>query len=270
MLTTTVHDMTCWLYPEYHTRANVNATISYAARVFPKADALHAVSEHTKQDAVRLLRLDAEKIHVIPNGVADHFFDPPQEEVDKAKEAYRLSKNFFLFVGTIEPRKNIDCLLDAWAQLPSDYKEHWELILVGSAGWAKQRTIARLMEGMRGMRYLGYVPEELLPGLTAAASAFVFPSFYEGFGIPVAQAMACSLPVITSEVSSLPEVAGEAAYYVDPRSVSSLRKGLEVLIEDDALRAKLAAAARERSELFRWKKSAEQSFALFEKLAGRS
>ena len=139
---------------------------------------------------------------------------------------YGLQRPFVLFVGTIEPRKNVDLLLDAWESLPVALRTQYELVVAGPVGWAAETTVARL----RAVRYLGYVPEPDLAPLTAAAEAFVYPSLYEGFGFPVAQAMAAGVAVITSNVSSLPEVAGNAALLVDPRSQSELRAALVRLL----------------------------------------
>jgi glycosyltransferase involved in cell wall biosynthesis len=118
------------------------------------------------------------------------------------------------------------------------------------------------------VRYLGYVPEEDLPSLTAGAAACVYPSFYEGFGLPVAQALAAGVPVLTSHVSSLPEVAGEAAVYVDPRSVGDIRGGIQKLLLSASLRENLAAAARQRGPRFRWEETARQSWRFFERVCG--
>ena len=175
-----------------------------------------------------------------------------------------LRRPFVLFVGTIEPRKNLDVLLDAFAALPASVREEYELVLAGPLGWAAKETQARL----ESARYLGYVPEPDLAPLTAAAAVFAYPSLYEGFGFPVAQAMAAGVPVITSNVSSLPEVAGDAAVLVDPRSVAELRDALCRLLLSAGLRADLAARGRARSERFRWPECAARSWEFFRKVAG--
>jgi len=176
-----------------------------------------------------------------------------------------LSRPYLLFVGTIEPRKNVDLLLDAYQGLPASLRDEFDLVLAGPIGWASPATLARV----RAMRYLGYVPEPDLAPLTAAAAAFAYPSLYEGFGFPVAQAMAAGVPVVTSNVSSLPEIAGDAALLVDPRSLQELRDALVRLLESPSLRAGLAARGRERAERFRWERCAAESWAFFRKLAGR-
>jgi Glycosyltransferase len=136
----------------------------------------------------------------------------PRRDIDRVAQRYGLTRPYLLFVGTIEPRKNLNLLLDAYGQLAPELRESCELVVVGPSGWADAATIERL----KLIRYLGYVPEQDLPGITAGATVFVYPSLYEGFGFPVAQAMASGVPVITSNVSSLPEVAGEGAILIDP------------------------------------------------------
>ena len=149
----------------------------------------------------------------------------PVESINRVAKAFSLHKPYFLFVGSIEPRKNVDTLLSAWESLPVSFRDEHELVVAGLPGWRSDTTTKRLMQAnseKQGIRYLGYVPEPDLPALTAGAAAFVYPSLYEGFGIPVAQAMAAGCPVITSNVSSLPEITGGAAILIDPRSVAEL------------------------------------------------
>jgi glycosyltransferase involved in cell wall biosynthesis len=261
-LTATVHDLTCFLMPELHPAANRRAEESFAA-LARRADCLIAVSQCTKDDAVRILGIAPEKITVIHSGVADAFFECTPEAVDAMRRQYHLHRPFVLFVGTIEPRKNLDTLLDAFEALPVPVREHHDLVIAGPVGWAGERTIGRL----RDVRYLGYIPERHLAPLTAAATVFAYPSLYEGFGFPVAQAMAAGVPVITSNVSSLPEVTGDAALLVDPRSQSELRSALLRVLTSADLRTALSSSGRERAKSFRWPVCAEASLNFFRKVA---
>jgi len=262
-LTATIHDMTCWLMPELHPAANLRAERSFAD-ILKRADGVIAVSESTKRDAVHVLGLDPEKIETIHSGVSSAFFDVTAKAAREAAERYGLQRPFVLFVGTIEPRKNIDALLDAYAALAPSLQEQFELVLAGPRGWARPETMARL----RKARHLGYIPEADLAPLTAAATVFVYPSFYEGFGFPVAQAMAAGVPVVTSDVSSLPEVAGDAALLVDPRSTAELREALTRLLLSPDLRKELAARGSVRAKQFTWERCAAQSLRFFENVAG--
>jgi alpha-1,3-rhamnosyl/mannosyltransferase len=262
-LTATVHDLTALLMPQLHPRSNLVAEKSFA-QLAKRADGLIAVSECTRQDAVRTLGIAPEKIRTIHSGVAESFFDPPAELVNGVRMRYGLERPFVLFVGTIEPRKNIDLLLDAFESLPISVREHYELVVAGPAGWAGEPTLARL----QSVRYLGYIPEPDLAPLTAAAEVFVYPSLYEGFGFPVAQAMAAGVAVITSNVSSLPEIAGNTALLVDPRSQSELRAALIRMLSSAELRRALALAGRERARQFRWEICAAKSLEFFRHVTG--
>lgn len=261
-LTATVHDLTCWLMPEVHTAANVAADKSFADRVWKRADGLIAVSESTRQDAIRILGVHPDRIRTIYSGIPDRFF----EAVPAPRQ-----KPYILFVGTIEPRKNLDTLIDAYEALPVDLRTAYDLVVAGPAGWASDETMARLTSGrIAGVHYTGYVAEADLPGLTAGATVFAYPSLYEGFGFPIAQAMAAGVPVVTSDNSCLPEVAGDGALTVDARSVSALSAALARLLESSKLRERLGAAGRARAMArYRWDVCARDSWSFFKDVAGR-
>jgi glycosyltransferase involved in cell wall biosynthesis len=259
-ITATVHDLTCWLLPETHTAANRAADQVFADRVLKRAHGLIAVSENTRQDAIRLLGIHPDRIRTIHSGVPDQFFDAvPSTRV----------KPYLLYAGTIEPRKNVDLLLKAYQAMRPDLRKNFDLVIAGPEGWRSESTMAALRSGsLAGVQYLGYVPEADMPGLFAAAAAFVYPSLYEGFGFPVAQAMAARVPVITSSTSCLPEVAGPGAVTVDPQSQAELTKAMESLLEAVALRAELGAKGRLHAESYRWRECAQKSFDWFAALYG--
>jgi glycosyltransferase involved in cell wall biosynthesis len=257
-ISATIHDLTCWILPETHTEANRAADQVFADRVLRKSRGLIAVSENTRLDAIRLLDIHPDKIRTIYSGVPDVYFD--------AKPTPR-AKPYLLYAGTIEPRKNVDLLLSAYRTLHPDLLEAYDLVIAGPQGWRSEETMRMLRSGtMQGVHYLGYVPESEMPGLFAGATAFVYPSLYEGFGFPVAQAMAARVPVITSSTSCLPEVAGNGAITVDPRSRAELTKGIATMLEHAPLRQQLAEKGRLRAELFRWSLCAEQSIEFFDSL----
>ena len=254
-LTATIYDMTCRLMPELHTPDNIRADESLAKNVISRADGLIAISENSRQDALRLLKLDPERIQTIYPGVADVYF---------GARATPSERPYILYVGAIEPRKNVDTLLDAWES--SNLQRDFDLVIAGASGWSSSKTAARLASRPAGVRYLGYVPEDELPGLTAGATAFVYPSFYEGFGLPLAQAMAAGVSAITSNTSCLPEIAGEGALLVDPRSAAEIRSAMEKLLTSTSLQQQLRAAGRARAEQYRWKNCARQSLDFFHRL----
>jgi glycosyltransferase involved in cell wall biosynthesis len=262
-LTATIYDMTCWLMPELHSAANLRADRTFG-EILRRADATIAISASSKADAERALGLPPETISVIHPGISEGFFHVPAESIRLVGHRYRLERPFVLFVGTIEPRKNVDTLLDAYAALSPSLRQEFELVLAGPTGWARPETIGRLSE----VRYLGYVPEADLAPLTAAATVFVYPSLYEGFGFPVAQAMAAGVPVITANVSSLPEVTGDAALLVDPRSMTELRDALARLLLSRDLRTELAARGQVRARDLTWERCALRSLEFFERVTG--
>jgi alpha-1,3-rhamnosyl/mannosyltransferase len=267
-LTATLHDMTCWLLPEFHQSANVSAEKRFAENIWKRAAGLIAVSENTRRDAIEILALRPEAIQVIYPGVSEPFFEATAETGASAKLKYGLDRPYALYVGTIEPRKNLDRLLDAWQALPASVRELFDLVVAGPEGWQSAGTLARLRAPTPGLRYLAYVPEPDLPGITAGATVFVYPSLYEGFGFPVAQAMAAGVPVITSNLSSLPEVTGGAAALIDPHSPAELRAALERLLTSPATRAQLATAGRTQAQRFRWEQCARCSVEFFERILG--
>jgi len=269
-LTATLHDMTCWLLPELHQSANVAAERRFAENIWKRAAGLIAVSESTRRDAVKVLGLNPEAIQVIYPGVAEPFFAATAETGASARLKYGLRRPYALYVGTVEPRKNLDRLLDVWPTLPASLREQFDLVIAGPEGWQSAGTLARLGAPAPGVRYLAYVPERDLPDITAGATVFVYPSLYEGFGFPVAQAMAAGVPVITSNLSSLPEVTGGAAALIDPHSPAELCAALDRLLTSPAKRAQLAIGGRIQAQRYRWEMCARQSVEFFAKILGRA
>ena len=255
-LTATIHDLTALAMPELHTAGNVRADTTFVENILRRAHGLIAVSENTRQDAIRHLGIPPDRIETIYNGVAEEYFD--------AAPTPR-TRPYVLYVGTIEPRKNLDRLLDAWRGLPAELRAAFDLVIAGPAGWNTEATFARIQ---REAVYLGYVPERDLPGLTAGAAVFVYPSLYEGFGFPVAQAMAARVPVVTSNTSCLPEITGGHAALVDPRSPGEITAGLARLLTSESERSRLAIPARRRAEQFRWEECASRSLLFFRRIAG--
>jgi glycosyltransferase involved in cell wall biosynthesis len=255
-LTATIYDMTCRLMPELHTAANIRADESLAENVLGRADRLIAISENSRQDAARLLGLPTERIEVIYPGVPEVYF---------GAQARPSEQPYVLYLGTIEPRKNVDTLLDAWSGFR--FRGDFDLVIAGASGWAGEKTLARLASRPAGVRYLGYVPEDELPGWMAGASAFIYPSLYEGFGFPVAQAMAAGVPVITSNTSCLPEITAGSALLVDPRSAAEIRGAMEKLLTSPALRQELRTAGMARAQReYRWKICARKSLEFFRRV----
>jgi glycosyltransferase involved in cell wall biosynthesis len=258
----TIHDMTLWLYPEYHGKRrllSMRPIIPLAAR---RAAAIVTVSESAKQDIVRILGIPPEKVHVIYEAPAPRFkriADP--DRLAAVRRQHDLPERFVLYVGTIEPRKNLVRLLEAFATLGDKHRDGWSLVLVGQRGWHDEAVFAaaeRLALG-NAIRFLGYVSPETLIALYNLASVAAFPSIYEGFGLPVVEAMVCGVPVVTSSNGSLGEIAGDAAEIVDPTAVDSIAAGLERLMSDPLRHAELRARGLARSATFSWVEAARRT-----------
>jgi glycosyltransferase involved in cell wall biosynthesis len=264
ILTTTIHDMTSWSHPEMHTIGTIAADKRFAEHIVARARGIITPSESSRRDAIERLGLHPDRVRAIHHGIDDRYFG--EITAGLARAYYGLTKPYILFVSTIEPRKNLSRLLDAYERLSPSVKAEYDLVVAGPAGWESDATVARLSQSGPSVRYLGYVPETLLPSITKGATVFAYPSLYEGFGFPVAQAMAAGTPVITSNISSLPEVAGDAALLIDPRSTDELRTALYRLLTTSSLRAELSALGRKRAARYRWERAARETWEFFESL----
>jgi len=264
----TIHDLVFRLFPHYHKPLNYTF-LNLAMPLFVRrADHLIAVSHSTKQDLRRLYGVPPGKITVIYEGAAPRFHPQPREEVERVRRKYHLPRRLVLSVGTLEPRKNYPRLLEAFALLRARWREGWRLAIAGGRGWLYRPFFQRLEElGLQGeVILLGCVPEEDLPGLYSAATLFVFPSLYEGFGLPPLEAMACGTPVACSRASSLPEVGGEAARYFNPASAEDMAQVMYEVLADEALRAEMRERGLRQARRFSWDRAAEETMAVYDAL----
>jgi alpha-1,3-rhamnosyl/mannosyltransferase len=260
-----VYDLVAWL-PGARAQARAarieRATIRPAVR---RAQALLSISEATRRDLVERFPAAAGKAVVVPLA-ADPAFAArvPDAERDAVLAEHGLERPFVLCTGTLEPRKNLTRLLDAWARLPAPVRTGHDLVLVGPRGWERDEVLRRAGEEVR---VLGFLPDAQLVALYQACRVFAYPSLYEGFGLPVLEAMAAGAPVVTSDVSSLPEVGGDAVAYADPRDTASIAGALERLLTDAAERARLAAAGPRRAAGFSWDRTAAEMLAALQAAA---
>jgi len=262
-LTSFIHDVTPLLMPELHTSSNVRYFRHFAARVVPRLAGIIVPSQAVKRDLLEHLRVPEERVTVIHHGVDEDFF--PMGGREPKRRAYDLPDQYILFLGSLEPRKNLPAALEAWRLLPVDLRRQYPLVVAGASGWKNRPIKAQLREAKsEGVRLIGYVEPHTLPLLYGNASAFVFPSLYEGFGMPLLEAMAAGAPVVASNSSSLPEVVGDAGLLVDPRSPSEISRALQRLITDPSLAATLIQRGRRRAREFTWDKTADATKAFFE------
>lgn len=261
----TIHDLGAEFLEQYHQfpqKLYLNRSTEYVAKF---ASHLIAVSEATKKDLVEKMGVDPKRISVIYEGWdRDLFHKPSLAQVKKVRGRYQLNTDYLIFVGTIQPRKNLERLIEAFSQA----KIGLDLVLVGKRGWLSESiyTAPRKYGVQDRVKFLGHVPNEDLPSLYGGAKALVFPSLYEGFGLPILEALACETPVLTSNSTSLPEVGGQAAVYVNPLSVDSIRKGIEDIATNDDLRIKLLSEGIKQVQKFSWGKAAQETLAVLEKV----
>ncbi len=269
VLTSTIHDVTPLTHPECHRASTIHLFNQFVKQTIPKLAAVIVPSHAVKQDLVSQVGMHAKTIEVIHHGVDEEFFDSSPEQQATARRSYELPDEFVLFVGSMEPRKNLVRLAEAHGQLPESLQARFPLVVVGSAGW-HNKEIREVLGRSRHVRLVGYVSRTLLPSVYACATLFAFPTLYEGFGMPLLEAMAAGTPVITSNVSAMPEVVGDCGVTVDPYDVRSLRDGMRQVLEDPNAAAATAARARVRARGFTWDRSAAQTWAFFQKVAGET
>ncbi len=252
----TIADMTFFTHPQYHTWIKTVYFRVFIPPSLKKADAVLAISESTKKDIIAITKTDQEKIITTYLGVDSYFV--PQKKYQDVLKKYNIQQPYILFVGMLEPRKNIVGLLKAFS-LVSDKKDH-TLVIVGKKGWmyAEIFDLVKTLHLERYVLFTGYVSDEDLPAFYSGATCFVYPSFYEGFGIPIIEAMACGCPVITSNNSSLQEIAGEAAVLIDPKNVMQIAEAMQNLLKNKKEQKKRKNAGLRQAKRYKWELFANQ------------
>jgi glycosyltransferase involved in cell wall biosynthesis len=265
----TVHDLIFRHLPEQHKPLNrwyLNLTMPLYCR---RATHIIAVSEQTRRDVVSAYGVPAGKISVIYEAADPRFRSQPPEIVAAARARHGLPERYLLFVGTIEPRKNLARLLAAFERLQAENLTD-ALVIVGKRGWLTGDFDAALERSpaKQAVLFPGFVPDADLPAVYAGAQVLAMPSLYEGFGLPVLEAMACATPVACSNSSSLPEIAGDAALLFDPTEVDGIRDALRRILRDADVRAQLRDAGLRRAGQFSWDRAAQETLALYQRLSG--
>jgi len=258
-----VHDLVWKIFPQYlnNFRKKIYAQLTYSA--IGKTQKIIAVSNHTKNDLIKYLNIDSKKISVIYNGCGNEFSKiPDKKEVEKIKKKYFLPDNYILYVGGYDPRKNVEVLIKAFSIARQNplFPEKVKLVLTGKDLSQKNplysdiKALSRKHKISSLVCFPGFISQQDLPAVYRGANIFIFPSLYEGFGLPVLEAMSAAVPVICSNSSSLPEVGGEAVLYFNPHSSKYLARLILEVLRDEKLREKLISKAINRAKNFSWEK----------------
>ncbi|OGI25965.1 MAG: hypothetical protein A3J76_00500 [Candidatus Moranbacteria bacterium RBG_13_45_13] len=264
---TTFYDFAPYRVPELFPRlstAKVKALYKFMAA---KSDRIIAVSESTKKDAKEFLGYPEEKINVVYNGLDRRFLEECAVPAEKIKENYGIKNKYILFLGTLEPRKNLSRVIDAFSRFRNSFKASfgYQLVVAGKRGWLMEEYFQQAEDlGIKdNVIFTGYVGGDDLKPLYTHAEFFVMPSLYEGFGQTIAEAMACGTPCLVSRVASIPEVAGDAALYVDPNDTEGIGRAMAKLAGDKDLRAELAEKGKKQAQKFSWEKCAQETLKVY-------
>ncbi len=262
-----VHDLSHIYHPEFHPRARVNFLLHYLPRSINEADHVITGSYAIRDQIINYFKIPSEKITVIYHGVSTVFKVRQCIEINPVLVRYGLlGKPYVLSVGTLEPRKNLVRLIRAFNGLPERQRKQFPLVLVGTPGWdiGKLGKLIKQMVSKEEVYCLGYVASNDLPYLYSGAYAFVYLSLYEGFGLPLLEALASGIPTLTSNISSMPEVVGDAALLVDPWDIAGIADSLNGLLNDNFLRAKLKNKGALRATQFSWQKCINQTVGVYQ------
>ncbi|WP_226647207.1 glycosyltransferase family 4 protein [Microbulbifer variabilis] len=261
----TIHDLSVFRFPEYHPSDRVKFMSVEVPKALERADAIIAISEFTKQELLHYFPLTEEKIHVVPNGASKPVVvEYTKNDSEVLQNLCLENRSFFLCVSTIEPRKNLSTLLSAYLQLARDIRKKNPLVLVGGDGWKSTHLMKQIQLAQdEGVRYLGYIDQPTLEALYKSAKAFVFPSLYEGFGLPAIEAMGYGLPVVCASDTAVSEVCAGDALEFDGHSADELAIILERLVTDEVLRRRLSEASRKRAGDYSWERCCRETVAVY-------
>jgi glycosyltransferase involved in cell wall biosynthesis len=258
----TIHDLTFLKYPFYSNKIVQNYT-KRINKCLPWTDLIITFSQNSKQDIIKYFSLAEDRVIITSEASRYSINQLNQEKIKFLKNSfnYDFSKPYLLFVSTLEPRKNIVNLIKSFNFLKQQDKIPHQLVLIGQKGWNYEKIFQEINQSKfkQEIHYLGYLNDELVALFYTLADVFIYPSFYEGFGLPVLEAMTLGTPVVTSHTSSLPEVAGNAAIYINPEDAQSIAEGVSTVINNRKLRADLISKGKARASLYSWQRVAEET-----------
>ncbi|MBI5045176.1 MAG: glycosyltransferase family 4 protein [Candidatus Levybacteria bacterium] len=270
-----IMDLAFFHFPEYFTKKDLTQLHSWTSYSIKNAKAIITISEASKNDIIKFYQVSKEKIHVIYPGIKNkHMLEPHLYSLQKLQNTYQIPKNYILFVGTLQPRKNINRLIEAFSKLLKEkgLPDDLSLVIVGKKGWKYEEILAAPEKyGVEDkVIFLDFVKNEDLQLLYEHAQVFAWPSLYEGFGLPVLEAMKYGCPVVTSNVSSLPEAGGDAALYVDPTKVDDIEKKMYKVLSDKKLRSDMIEKGKNHIKKFSWENAAKQTLSVLEQVVHNS
>lgn len=268
-LVVTIYDLTFLTHPECHTEANIKHCLKGVNDAVKYADAIIAISNHTKDDLIKYLGIPEEMITVTHLAAGPDFYHVTDKAVlEAAGTKYKLPSGYVLFVGSLEPRKNIGTLLKSYSRLPERLQKDFHLVIAGGKGWLNSdipKTVNDLKIGDK-VHFAGFIDKDDLRAVYSQASVFVYPSFYEGFGLPILEAMACGAPVVCSNTSSMPEVAGDAAELASPTDANKLAGAIEYVLTNERAREDMRLKGLKHASLFSWEKCAGETIEVYRKV----
>lgn len=265
----TIHDLSTYHNPAWHPANRVMRMNKVIPESLQRAQQIITVSESVRSELLQRFALDPDKVHAVLNGVDARYQPQTAAALSTMLQRYGLRyQGYSLFVSTIEPRKNLQNLLAAYRHLPLALRREFPLIIVGGRGWNSGDIHTEMQQAQHEswLKYLQYVPEQDLPGLYAAARLFVYPSWYEGFGLPIAEAMASGCPVLTSATSAMPEVAAGAALLVEPAELDSIRYGIVRGLTDESWRQQAIALGLQRVKKLTWESCIRETLGVYKKI----
>ncbi len=266
----TVHDLAVWKHPDLFAKIQRRQARSLTSTTLKNVGKIIAVSEATATDIKEIFDVNPEKIKVIYNGIDKRFFiKPTSDAISDLKKKYKIKKDYILYLGQLEPRKNLTRLIEAFSELKErNLGEDFQLVIAGGSGWLAKviRHIASDSKYSEDIIFTGYIKPDDLTSIYGGAKLFVFPSIYEGFGMPVVEAMACGLPVVLSDIPALKEVAGGIGVLVNPYSVSGMAQAMWKVLSNNSLQKELIQKGFKRAEEFSWQQCAKETLKLYEEV----
>lgn len=262
-----VMDLSYLHYPQTFKKNDLYQLTKWTEYSVKKAKKVITISNSSKNDIIKYYKVRPEKVKVVHLGLKNLSMNAPSE---KDLKEFGVNQKFILFVGTLQPRKNISRLIEAFSRLPKEISSDHQLVIIGKKGWLYEDILSapEKYNVKDKVVFLDYISDEDLPNFYRKAEVFVLPSLYEGFGLPVLEAMRYGCPVITSSVSSLPEAGGDAAQYFKPEDVDDIKKSIEKVLTDRSLREKMIERGREHYKKFTWEKAAKEVLSAIEEVAG--